>query len=435
MRILCFNQDWFVSEWRELGHEVISCGMRADLDVRFDRPLIHINTILTQLIPDFKPDVMVYYDNSMPVMVSGLEDCEIPSIFYSVDTHHHIDEQKYTSFIFDETIIAQKDYIPVFEALGSYPKWFPLWASKVAYSSVEKDSGAVFVGTLNPRLNPDRVRFFDGLKKLIEIDCRMGEWWNLFPRSEIVINQTVKGDLNFRVFEGLVSGSMLLTERTQNGLFDLFKDKKHLVSYSKGNVEEAADLIKYYLSNKNIARQIGEAGRAEVIERHLPEHRASELLIMLKALRKRKSKKRFFSRMYLSLLLCKRLERTDTSLSAQAIIEAMKSAEYGLKDGEDLNEELALHAVVACHHYDKIIRSKSGFNLLNQLREAYPEFPMLGFATVRTLLNDGMIKDATKIANSISKSDTNMVFKASEDIISKVLAKMYEDQVEYIDNI
>jgi hypothetical protein len=80
MRILLINQTWFASELRALGHEVLTCGMRPHLEYQIPLPLVTINDLLTQLPNGFRPDRIVWLDNSAPNAVLGLEDCEIPCL-------------------------------------------------------------------------------------------------------------------------------------------------------------------------------------------------------------------------------------------------------------------------------------------------------------------------------------------------------------------
>ena len=101
MKILVFNQDWFAKEWREMGHEVVTYGCRHDLEVQQSTFVIQVQHVLESLPADFSPDVLVFHDNSMPVTVLGLEQVEIPTVFLSVDVHHHHEVHKYLSFIFD----------------------------------------------------------------------------------------------------------------------------------------------------------------------------------------------------------------------------------------------------------------------------------------------------------------------------------------------
>src|SRR5262249_2486747 len=146
------------------------------LDYVIDLPLLHLDTLL--LDRSFSPDFVVWYDNSAPVWMLGLDETDIPTIFYSVDVHHHLHLHRELFRVFDYTLVAQSDYLPQFAGLGDPgPEWFPLWASRYLDACDEKEFEAVFVGNLDPSLNPDRVKFFAELEKLAPVVCKHGEWW------------------------------------------------------------------------------------------------------------------------------------------------------------------------------------------------------------------------------------------------------------------
>jgi hypothetical protein len=249
VKILVFNQDWFVEELRSMGHEVRTCGYAEHLTVKVPQRINCVEDILKNL-GNFSPDVLVFLDDSMPALLyEGLNTCSIPKVFYSVDTHHHNQVHALIAPLFDHILVAQKDYIPTFAESGTPTTWFPLWASRYVEASSEKKFGATFVGNLDAKLNPRRVAFFETLQKKIPIHIAHGNYWEIFPHADIVVNQTVKGDLNFRVFEAMMCGPALLTERTPNGLFDLFEDGKHLVTYEPDNVDEAAEKVTRLLNS------------------------------------------------------------------------------------------------------------------------------------------------------------------------------------------
>src|SRR5690606_12209245 len=180
------------------------------------------------------------HDNSAPIIVDGLEEVEVPTLFYSIDTHHHYDFHRYLAHVFDYTLVAQKDYIPEFERVGGVVEWMPLWAPKHFEPAREKRFGAGFVGTLDEKLNPDRVRVFGELGELVSVLYKQGHYFEIFPYSELVINQTVKGDMNFRIFESMMCGACLLTEEGGNGLTDLFTPGEHLLTYRRNDAADAA---------------------------------------------------------------------------------------------------------------------------------------------------------------------------------------------------
>ena len=254
MKILVLNQDWFVEDFKALGHEVVTAGTRNHLDYVVQFPVEDVNHLLSRIGNNFYPDFVLVLDESTAITVSGLEDLKVPICFYSVDTHHHHEVHSLLMHAFDFAYVAHKDYLGLVQNDYCDTKWLPLYASRYLEPAEKKEYGAVFVGTLNPKLNQDRVNFFEELQKRVPVFVTSGDFASIFPKSEIVINQTVKGDLNFRVFEAMMSGAMLLTEESSNGLFDLFQNGVHLVTYKKNDIEDASNKIQYYLEHKDEAQ-------------------------------------------------------------------------------------------------------------------------------------------------------------------------------------
>lgn len=423
MRILVLNQDWFTRDLRAAGHTVTTCGISHHLDVQIEVPLSHIDTIIKGLPEEKKPDIIVVLDNSAPMILSGLEACPIPIIFYSVDTHHHGALHLALSNIFDYTLVAQKDYLPLFSEAGLEAHWMPLWASQFVTPVAQKKHGAVFVGTLNPKLNPERVKFFDELRTKVDMLCMTGAFPEIFSTSEIVINQTVKRDLNFRVFESMMCGAMLLTERIDNGLFDLFEDGKHLVTYEKGNVDEAAALLRSFLADPKRCREIAACGREEILRVHLETHRAQRLIEIIKNVKKKTSPVICWSGMMNYAILGRNMAKLDTSLSNRAYLCALRVAEEAINRGEVLTEQLSCYLVLAAHRYDSALRSDAGLRLLQRAREAYPDLLLISLACMRTWLNGGQREKAEELARKISPEDVYATFMHAETAIASLLAE------------
>jgi hypothetical protein len=420
VKILLINQDWFAKELREAGHEVVSYGLAPQLDFRQEVAFVQIERVF-KLLP-FRPEIVIIHDNSAPLTITGLESCPVPTVFYSVDTQHHAYLHKYFSLMFDHTFVAEKDYLPEFHEIGRHPDWLPLWASRYVEASSNKKHGAVFVGTLDADLNPDRVRFFEELKKRVPIVCLTGAYWEIFPFSEIVINQTVKGDLNFRVFEAMMCGAMLLTEKAGNGLLELFKDGEHLVTYEKGNVDEAARKISYYLEHVDECRAIARRGREEVLAKHQSRNRAARFLEIIPKLQKTECRERNFAAVLNFSCLGSSWEKRDRKVASGAYVHVLRAAEEALRAGENLRVEVACYVIRAALHYDSILKTMVGADLLNRLSEAYPQAHVLRLARIRNLLNAGKREEAEALARTVMEGSPDRVFAEADRIVTSLIS-------------
>lgn len=422
MKILIFNQDWFAAEFRELGHQVITCGSDPHMEYRIPFMMNTLSGVLSQL-QGFEPDVIIWHDNSLPTfLMAGLESTHIPTVFFSVDTFHHDSMHAFMADIFDHILVAQKDYVRVFDGSDTPKTWLPLWAPRYVEASNDKKWTATFVGTLNPELNPRRVTFFEAIKDRIPIHIAHGNYWEYFPFAEIVINQTVKGDLNFRVFEAMMSGALLLTERTPNGLSELFQEGQHLVTYTPDSIAEAVEKVNYLLQHPEQMRAIAQAGRQEVLKNHTAMSRALAVHEILKTLKKRPpAKDRFFRAMVNHSVTAFLTARKTGTYLPMPLIAALVAAENGLNTNEHLSDTQASYLVRTCLAYDSVSGSNQGAGLLFRFAEAMPQSEIVTLAAIRTLLNTGKRLEAEVIASKISSSPAQEIFNFAEQTVQAIL--------------
>lgn len=91
-----------------------------------------------------------------------------------------------------------------------------------------------------------------------------------YAQSTISFNCSGNGDLNRRVYEILLAGGFLLTDRlsAQTGLYAMFQEGVHLECY--GDEIELVEKAKYYLSHPEKAREIAERGHRELMDKYSP---------------------------------------------------------------------------------------------------------------------------------------------------------------------
>lgn len=277
LSILILNQAWFADELRSRGHRVVTAGWsEREVDIHFDRPGLSYTDLQHRLPFDFEPEVVLYCDNSGPLGLVGLEDLKLPTLFISIDCHHHADWHIYLADMFDQTLIAQKEFLPKFQERHPKTEWLPLWATRQADRGAE-EIDVCFRGNMDPNLHPERAKFFKELNELVPVDANWGPYLEDYPRSKIVVNQNVSHDLNFRVFETMICGAMLITPCDATGLLDLFEDGKDLVTYKNGDAQDAGEKVRYYLAHEAERRAIAQRGYEKVLKFHSPMARAIEI--------------------------------------------------------------------------------------------------------------------------------------------------------------
>lgn len=98
-----------------------------------------------------------------------------------------------------------------------------------------------------------------------------------YAKACIVVNTSLNGDLNRRVFEVLMAGGFLLTDRIrpQTGLFELFEEGVHFECY--GNEAELHEKIQFYLAHPEKAAQIAATGHQHFLDRYSPKATQQQL--------------------------------------------------------------------------------------------------------------------------------------------------------------
>jgi hypothetical protein len=422
MKILILNQDWFAEELRSFGHDIITCGMGAQCEHRLVHPCHHIRDIISSLPRSFKPDAIIWHDDSAPVFYLGLQEIDIPVIFYSVDTHHHWELHSRLASSFDHILVAQKDYLHLFAPSGTPTTWMPLWAPRIVEPSIEKTMPLAFVGTMDVRLNKKRVEFFNALKDLVPISIQQGNYWEVFPYSQIVINQTVSKDLNFRVFESMMCGALCLTEHTNNGLLELFKDGVHLTTYPAGDACAAADAARDLLANSSKLQSIAEAGRSEVVAHHTASARASKLHDILKTISKipRRSS-RHLGMLVNHSVAGEMLQRRNPTLCLLPLQAAIDCAIASIRDGYNPSNFEAAHIIRTYLTWDRLTGESLGAKLLVKHAEALPTNYILALARIRTLSKLGEQVEAERVAATISPDAVPQIFSVAEHAIKMIL--------------
>lgn len=193
-----------------------------------------------------------------------------PAAWWAIDTHMDLKRCIRTGREFDRVFAAQKNGAASLREAGLDATWLPLACDEVRHGtqSASKTRDVAFVGTAIPG---ERSRLL-GLLKSKYPNCFVGQCYfeemaQRFAESRIVFNRSIRDDINMRVFEGLCSGSLLVTnDLSQNGLAELFQDGMHLATYDSD--EELLDKINFYLEHSDARERIAAAFSAEVKAKH-----------------------------------------------------------------------------------------------------------------------------------------------------------------------
>jgi len=256
--------------------------------------------------PDYGEDGLSGYVNYEPTLPND----GVPLAYFASDTHLGRDYRFWMASKADYVFFAQKRAVDEYETWSDHPKkegqkvfWLPhavepscyrpgVWTGEKWIDAVpKKEFDVCFVGHLNNEEN------YNGLARIDFLDVMFKEFPNFyygsrspldptanlfedvankFNRSKIVLNISIKDDINMRVFETLATKSFMLTNELPT-----FEDiglipGKHFATYN--SYEEAITKAKYYLNHEEEAQAIAQAGYEEVINNHTYLHRVQAIL-------------------------------------------------------------------------------------------------------------------------------------------------------------
>lgn len=212
-------------------------------------------------------------------------ECPQPMFYWASDTH--IQSSTADSYPYrlsmarkaTQAFVAQKRAVEEMRKDGVNAIWLPHAVEPLAYprfNFASKTYDVCFVGHVNShnrvdaldRLFKEFPNFYYG-QKLFEDAAK------IYGQSKIVFNISMTDDINMRTFEGMATGSMMLTNWIPT-IEELFEDGKHLVLYR--SEEEMIDKAKYYIAHDEEREKIAAAGCEEVLAKHTFKNRVERIL-------------------------------------------------------------------------------------------------------------------------------------------------------------
>ncbi|GJL53160.1 MAG: hypothetical protein NPIRA02_02920 [Nitrospirales bacterium] len=288
MNILLLGLSILKEAFQACGHDVLTCTTDNTGDVRLPEFPIEIDRVLQELPYSWDPDFVLLTDESTHPLFLGLEHLEVPVGWYAIDSHLHHRWHKAYATVFDVIFVAQRDFESLYRRDESRQcvHWLPLFTFSDPTRPVQplRRHNLSFVGTNNKALNPLRYRILEELQQVYPLNIETGDFISVFLESKMVLNQCADNDVNFRTFEAMACGALLLMERVGNGLEDLFQDRVHCVLYEKGNIEQIIQIAEYYMLHEDERIKIAALGRSEVLAKHTGVHRAQTILNTLAAI-------------------------------------------------------------------------------------------------------------------------------------------------------
>ncbi len=215
-----------------------------------------------------------------------------PNFYWMCDSHLGYEYRMNRAKQFDTVFVGHKPTIPKLIADGLDPQkihYLPWAAEPMCYKPfpVLEKWDWCFIGHLS---NPDRIDLVDrfckewpvGIKGYV--GWRQGEWKghnvledcaSKFSQSRIVLNESIKDDLNMRTFEALACKRLLLTEDIPM-LHEHFEDYRHMIMFN--GIDDAVEKARRILANDDLRNYIADQGYKEFLNKHTYMHRVKTIL-------------------------------------------------------------------------------------------------------------------------------------------------------------
>ncbi|NOY77249.1 MAG: glycosyltransferase [Calditrichaeota bacterium] len=204
-----------------------------------------------------------------------------PNAWWVIDTHLQYDYDREKAKLFDYVFAAQKDGAQRLLQDGIRNVfWLPLAADPQIHKKLpaRKEYTVSFVGHFAEGPRNHLLKVIQANFNSVFIGQKFfKEMAQIYSKSKIVFNRSLKNDINMRVFEAMATGSLLVTnDLSDNGLTELATPDEHLVTYT--DEKELLEKLHYYLEHPAEREKIARNGRNWALRKHTYRHRMAALL-------------------------------------------------------------------------------------------------------------------------------------------------------------
>ena len=206
-----------------------------------------------------------------------------PRIYWASDTHvspeafrFRVDKAK----DYDKVYVYNHLDVERFAAEGVKATWLPCAAEPLVYKPYPEIPKKYDIGFVGHFLHaPERMKFLDIMCKTfpnfkIEYGVYFEDAAKVLASCRVILNHIHIDSNNMRVFEGMATGTPLLTWATT----DLVKLGLHKHVMTWRTIDEAVERVRLALELPDDAAALGAGARQAILNGHTYVHRAYELL-------------------------------------------------------------------------------------------------------------------------------------------------------------
>ena len=285
------KENSFVSETEDVIYGCIKPpkdAVKAGKAISLPGGKFNLKLLLKKFSATWQPDLVSISSSlaqsSHPPLPTEVQNLSCPSVMKLTDSHHMcrpiqrlIEYSKAVDCHYHWTTYNRQHLHFYREAGLARAFWMPGAISIPPYETrpaKKKLYDVIFCGSMGNN-HPYRAKLLNLLRQsgINTTVTRRSytESLQAYAESKIVFNCSLNGDLNRRVFEVLMAGGFLLTDRLslESGLFLLFEEGVHLECY--GSEQELLDKVRYYLAHPDRAAEIARQGHQEFMIKYHPK--------------------------------------------------------------------------------------------------------------------------------------------------------------------
>ena len=265
-----------VQGFRELGCSVFA--LRASPEPFFSLP----EAVAAK---GFEPDLILQVESLVArSLVTGLDRFDCPALHWCVDPHLNVSWHSAWARLFDLTCSTQKRWLGDLRARGAADvRHLPWFGRELPWiETADRATDVAFVGRVTEQ-RPARqwlVEFLekraDGCSVAVRDGLEYGPMLDLYRDSKIIPNESILGEINFRLFEGASCGCLVLDQDLGEEQAELFESGREFDTCA--HVAELDHKLTRYLANPRLVRTMARAAYERVRAEHLPVHRARRIL-------------------------------------------------------------------------------------------------------------------------------------------------------------
>ncbi|MEF2230182.1 MAG: glycosyltransferase [Pseudodesulfovibrio sp.] len=233
----------------------------------------------------FRPDLVVQEESlGRRCLVTGLDQADCPVLHWCVDPHLNAHWHAAWARLFDLTCSTQKAWIPRLRERGARDvRWLPWFGHALPWTDfADRTTDVAFVGRVTAQRPARRwlVEFLRrrtvGFRLGVHQDVDYRRMLDIYRDARIVPNESIFGEVNFRLFEGASCGCLVLGQNLGGEQAELFEPGREMDTCA--HVAELDHKLSLYLRNGRLTAAMGRAAFERVRAEHLAVHRARRIL-------------------------------------------------------------------------------------------------------------------------------------------------------------